>query len=644
MDRTHENTLRLVRELMARPEERGGPVSSRYPVLVVSGSRGSGKTALLGRLAAAMDQKVPCARLDLESSRHATVAQLLSALAFQLGRHTGGYGQLRFPRLVVVTVVLDLDLRGHSRETAREEIAGLLRRQHNLDTVATFLEGTAAEVLSAVPLPTGVPPGAVGRVLAALVRASAGWRWSRGIVLGSYLDWFRHQDRELAEEPLDVLVDANLWHHTEDEDAGYRLEQLLCRAFLADLRAGFGAARRSRELSLNCAALLDNADSPLGRRFLDRLADTRVQTAPAPLTIVATTRGLLPEHLHPDETATLGAADRDYAQWQQRTGRLPRWLRTELPDLTEQEVRDLVTRLGSTVDNDRRLARTVYRFTDGHPAATRLLVDALRAHAGDRPGLADLLTRLEPPDLAQETRLPVADRLLRRLFQDHPAELDFPELTALADVVTCAAARAEDDGRWLAEQPGLRLRDRSPLPDLTAAQLWTGRTALARRLLLRRLAARPTGAKADWTTVFRTLRGHQPPDSVGARYYALAAEDLAAVAEAEAHRLPTVDTTTWLRELHETTSAPNRLSHHRPALDQAHALTSSFGTGDGIVENLARLVAALWLDADPLRRSVRGELEHEIGDRFLAVSRAAVTPKVLRDEASRYHRLAEQAS
>lgn len=89
--------MRLVRELMSRPEQHGRPTSQRYPVLVVTGSRGSGKTTLLTELGERLDQNVPYARLDLESSRHASVAQLLSALAFQLNRWCRGYGHLRFP-------------------------------------------------------------------------------------------------------------------------------------------------------------------------------------------------------------------------------------------------------------------------------------------------------------------------------------------------------------------------------------------------------------------------------------------------------------------------------------------------------------------------------------------------------------------
>ncbi|MCK2238627.1 MULTISPECIES: hypothetical protein [unclassified Crossiella] len=643
MGRSRSAAIRLVRELMSRPEQHDRPTSRGYPVLVVAGSRGSGKTTLLTDLARRLDQHVPYARLDLEAGKHASIPQLLSALASQLNRWCRGYGHLRFPRLAAATVVMALDL-PEDRPAARRQVLAVLQQRRRLDTLAQILETAAGEALGTVELPPGVPPGPLGRLAGSLVGWASGWRWTR-VVLGRFLGWFKHQDRDLDEDALEVLVDINEWARDPDHEQGqYLLEQLLCRAFLADLRAGFGT-RRAAEWSLNCVALLDNADTPVGRRFLLRLTDTRKQTAPDPLTLVVTSRGPLLDRIDPADVATLTPRDRTYAELQRRVDpQHPRWLHLRLPDLTEDEVRELLATLGARVGDDRRIAHTVHRFTGGHPAAARLLVDALRAHAEARPEIAELLTKREPHGLEQDTPLCVADRLLHRLLQDYPVELDFPDLTVLTDLVTCAAARTEDDGLWLAGQAELRARDRTSLPEIEATHLWSGSGNLLRRLLLHRLARRAPTDPAPWSRVFDTLRRHSLEGSVAARYYALAAEDLAGVAAAETQRLKHLDTTTWLAELHQVTAAPNRLPHRLPAVDEVATLLHNLGPAGDTQHTVAGLIAALWLDTDPLHRDTRGRLHQEIATHFTTLATySGASPTVLLDESRRYQRLAEQS-
>lgn len=81
-----KRVIELVRRLMMR-EKRGRSLrNQRFPILVVEGSRGAGKTALLSELVDLLDQRVPHARLDFDTNRHASVPQVLSALAFDLSR------------------------------------------------------------------------------------------------------------------------------------------------------------------------------------------------------------------------------------------------------------------------------------------------------------------------------------------------------------------------------------------------------------------------------------------------------------------------------------------------------------------------------------------------------------------------------
>src|SRR5436305_11843968 len=103
--------MELVRELMKRSISRSS-VDERRPVLVFEGVRGSGKSALLARLAELADQRVPYAYLNFEAAgqSRARVPQVLSALALGLNRRCPFYGRLRFPRLVIGQLVTQLTL------------------------------------------------------------------------------------------------------------------------------------------------------------------------------------------------------------------------------------------------------------------------------------------------------------------------------------------------------------------------------------------------------------------------------------------------------------------------------------------------------------------------------------------------------
>ena len=72
---------------------RGG---SDCPVLVLTGSRGCGKTAALETLGLALDQQIPYAVIDCATVTAGT-RELLSTLAFELNYQCGAYGRLSSP-------------------------------------------------------------------------------------------------------------------------------------------------------------------------------------------------------------------------------------------------------------------------------------------------------------------------------------------------------------------------------------------------------------------------------------------------------------------------------------------------------------------------------------------------------------------
>lgn len=116
--------------------------------------------------------------------------------------------------------------------------------------------------------------------------------------------------------------------------------------------------------------LLDNADTMLGRRFLDHLVRARRQRAAGeqddadPLTVVATSRGALLADVPDTDQALVELGD---ARSRQPTG-VPAWsrfwwLRYRLPDLTEDEVGRAVADLALSWGDDQRLTRVAYQLT-----------------------------------------------------------------------------------------------------------------------------------------------------------------------------------------------------------------------------------------------------------------------------------------
>ena len=178
--------IELVRELMVRPEENGSLRNQRFPILVVEGFRGAGKTALLSALVDLLDQRVPHARLDFETNRHASVPQVLSAVAFDLSRKCPRYGALRFPRFIVGQLVmrLELDLTDHSQ--ACQQVVDALKRQRGFDTVREVLVDTAGSVLKTMGGSTGVPIEPPARLLDFTLKWMTARAPARRVVLGSF--------------------------------------------------------------------------------------------------------------------------------------------------------------------------------------------------------------------------------------------------------------------------------------------------------------------------------------------------------------------------------------------------------------------------------------------------------------------------
>src|SRR2546421_8975296 len=98
--------LLLVRELMSRPFEGGRPRSRRYPVLVLEGPWGSGKSAVLASVTGKVDQRVPFVLVDFGQNREAGPGAGLAAVCAVLARRCSRFCILPFPRVTPAQLLI----------------------------------------------------------------------------------------------------------------------------------------------------------------------------------------------------------------------------------------------------------------------------------------------------------------------------------------------------------------------------------------------------------------------------------------------------------------------------------------------------------------------------------------------------------
>ena len=622
---------------------RGG---SDCPVLVLTGSRGCGKTAALETLGLALDQQIPYAVIDCATVTAGT-RELLSTLAFELNYQCGAYGRLSFPRLVtgLLVIPLELDFDSGNGRRAREQVTAALEQYRNVDRFRQFIADLATNAIKVLPPVRDAPAMDVvtryGTDL--LVDGLVSGRIGRKVVLGPGQDWYGHQDRDFKKNPLDALVSLNKRASRPDESNNRRLvAELLCAAFLADLHANFS---RTSGWNLNCAVLLDNADSPAALQFLDELGKARAdrraarpRDEPDPLTVIATSRGAIPERVLASGGTATPLRDASYADYDQfvSTGQTERgWYPLLLPDLTETEVGNMVASLELRGVTDERISPVLYRFTGGHPGAVHRIVGALTS-SPDPANLASVLSASEPPALADE-RLTNGARLLRQLTSGLSRG-------AIKDLTTCAAARHIDDASALALDSELLTGSSAAQREIFAPELWVkdaaGSTVMLpvlRRLLLRRLA----GSPEDWSTTFEWLKSASVTARAvsGELYYTLALGEVEPVARWLPARLTELGAVAWLSLLHAVTTAPRAAGPSDAA--EVTKLTTWASPRDMPTTAIGGLVAALWLLSNSLSAHERPDLYTEAATGLDDIaSYAGAGRMVLRAEAQKYYRCA----
>jgi len=600
------------------------------PILFLVGIGGSGRTAMLDRLAGEYARALPLARVDAAAvareaaARRAAadlpaapegVAALLLRAAGDLMAPVPAFGRIRFHRLLLAQLALSQEIDPDA--TDPQELM-VLRRELRLyrRNGVTVLVGKA--LAEAAPLLLEHLAGgrfkawggaARGAMLAGSEWAAANLRMPRVGALAAAEQW--HIDRYRG-EVTGCAAALQRVYRDERFVGSIDVDELMVAAFLADLRWARARYRwrfyRGRRwwLGYRCALMLDNAGHPAAGALLERIAVARDEHAD-PLVVVAAGGAPTGEVVAEETLPRLCAPElRDR-----------RRLGIELPPLTLVQVTALVrarrTLDGRTAD---RAAVILHRIARGHPLATVRFLDAFCL---DRSLLDDVGAACER----------LADELLTAMIGR--------SIPLRALLVVLAAARDAAEAERLADAEG-DLRSQQ-VKSALASVLWPGRRLhpLVRFLALHELGGRSEMNGKSWQKVFDTLRGLavKHNDLAGELHGELALGDVAGVARRLSDQLGAYDGTAWLALLDEVVATP----------DPRDTLTGTVGRIDGLTADeelpwaIGHLLVALRRLGDTrlTDHDVEDQLRDVVADQYAILgTRAPCDRGVFRDRAAVY--------
>jgi hypothetical protein len=575
--------VQLVKDLIFRERSTWG---RDLPVVTLLGPNGTGKTSLLTVLREPWRDHLPVVQLDVADGRYSERRHLLTDIALRLGLYRSRQlGQLRFPRLWVGLVALSAELDGGSGRTPGE-LRGRLSPDRLDAEVVELIRDSVGDVEDIARL--SPRPG-----LGWLARRS--WREA--------IDSYRALGERQSGDGVAALVDLNRRFRAGSELEREDAEQIVLRAFLEELRDQFLSGWKSLERTVNCLLLLDNVDSQVGQSFLDLLLRERCRNAVQgpgrcdPLLLVVTSgRWLVTQdqrHRPADDDETPPAAALRAWQGADHTRTEESWLLVQpLRDLDPDDVYAMARarHLGDVPG----LVRAVYRVTGGHPAGADAAFAFLAQTTGLRSDLGGALhALLDSPSL---------EELLDHLLEGVESKLR-------EDLVTCAAARRIGPAVFRRLLPDLASTDAQTVRSVLGEHLWAGSGGefvlhpLLRRLLLRKLAARPEEHRASWVSVHRRLHGYyraqvEAGNEVATREYlhhGLALGDASPVVDLAIERFDETSAQ-WFDDLLAIASDPAQPGGVQPSVaerTQAHRFA----------RHLAGLVTMIWTASgtvDPL--------------------------------------------
>ena len=573
------------------------PGGHPLPIVWLTGPAGSGKTFLLRALRAEAED-LPSAYVDIEHRNVSSPFDIMVELANQLGIGHRGLGRIRFPRFWLGLLVTELEFEGQTTDAQRQTVNALLRQIRSFHPIPQHIKEMVVRLASL----TGVSNETSTHAAVATIEAALR---SRG---GPAHGWWGRRGRQSA---TDALLRFRYAFDSRDPIDRRDVEEVLCRALLADVRAAYSNRFRGPDRTVSCACLIDNVHTGGGNEFVELLARIRAEpgTAPDPLFVLVAGTQPLPMPALPDDVR-LAAWSEAHDQEDWRTWLCPIVLR----DLDRDEVDRLARTRG--LRSRGALATFAHRMTGGHPGGVRTVLDMVERGRVDLPdavlntGLLDELLGEMPAEhrdalvscaAARHVNLPVMLAALGRA----------PHLGGLDD------ARA-DDARGTATallgSLGTLLWLRGDGPD---AELhpWL------RRLLLTALAARADDHPDSWHVVHRRVRDHHDAegDLIGGRYHRLAVDDVEHVVRVlDADRRIVDQPDRWAADLLAVVAAPSRHPAVDPA-DRVRELVSWSATESRRVRAIAGVVATHLVVADPLSDPF-GRLVSALADRWDVLS------------------------
>ncbi|MBN0046613.1 hypothetical protein JS756_21395 [Streptomyces actuosus] len=610
------------------------------PLLVLSGGRGMGKTAVLQETFSAYQvtrpgrqlRHTPLALIDCEQEAFARprpeqapeawspVSQALLMLAEQLGERVKHAGEVVFPRLMAgLVAVAASGWRDADAERIRRELSRILLLNEGGAGITGLAGRWAGRVVSKVIAATsGQAPFVAAAIEATLESVTEGFAGRRRQKSST---WYRTYPNAGGNAQRGLILLSQ--HFRAGSPSREHAERRLVRALLADLTEAYtGLGSRLRRLG-RPLILLDNAHTGPGPGLMEAVLRDRAEGFADEVAFVVAVRG--PDHpvLHGAPRLELAEVARR-TDWRPDTSPASRALVVPLPRLSADDTLHIVGAVCETAGTPAELPRATHRLTGGNPLGIDLLAEAARQH----PQRADSLGRLLVTPLAGERgpgeARPVYSALLEKLVPGDRLE----ELTVLAAAHDLESAVALADARLPADfgSAGVRtLQARLAAEGLPSVPGHFAGDPFVRTLLLLRLHDGQDG-HGKWREVHETLIAHYSPDGdadspgdpAQARHRLHHELCLGDTSGAVAHlrdTFSTLDARIWLDTLCFLAAAPyfhahdedgrdfDRPDDRRAATALDHAGTrqpAPEGTDPVLHQRVRRLLHAAWQLSDPL--------------------------------------------
>lgn len=598
------------------------------PLVLLTGARGLGKSAVLGELREAYRGHTPVALIDCADEQFARppadrpaeswspVAQALLVVAEQLAEPVTGAGRIQFPRLMSGLVAVAASGWGDAdSERIRREVERILLLGESGSWISGFAGRWAGKVAAkVVAAATGTGPLLSGAIEATLESVAEGFSHRRHQKASV---WYRTYPNAGGHAQRGLMLLAG--HFRAGGTSREHAERYLVRALLTDLTEAYtGMLPRMQRLG-RPLVLVDNAQVPPGPGLVDAVLRDRAEGIADRVVFVGARRGEGREALR-------NAARHSLPEVARRSGWTPdaavpssRALLVSLPALSPDDTLHIVGAVCGETPVPPQLPHATHRLTGGNPLGIALLAESAAQHLPGATSLGELLT---------------ADV---RLHEDHDGAPAYRELLdrlvpadRLDELTVLAAAHDHDSACALAT---VLLPDDFGPSDVRALQTRLAEEGLpgvpghfvgdpfVRTLLLLRLHLRDAD-HSGWRAAHETLIAHYAPEAdeepgrAGYRLYhelALGSAD-SAVAHLRDTFL-TADTRTWLRTLRFVAAAPYFHAHDADGRDFTgrgdRRAAVALGRTDAVQEappgvdavlhlRIRRLLHAVWQLSDPL--------------------------------------------